>query len=67
MSLGTRPFQETPYCMLMWHKNLAGNTILHVAARTGDKEVVKYVYHLFCHEWDKPGYIGDPPAEESGA
>ena len=66
-SLGTRPFQETPYCMLMWIKNLTGNTILHVAERTGDKEVVKYVYRLFCHEWDRPGYIRDPPAEESGA
>ncbi|KAI0384728.1 hypothetical protein F5Y04DRAFT_220079 [Hypomontagnella monticulosa] len=49
-----RPLQvrlRKPYHMLVSHKNHAGDTMLHVAARTGDVQLLVYVYRIFCHDF----------------
>ncbi|RYO99151.1 hypothetical protein DL764_006893 [Monosporascus ibericus] len=41
---------EIPTRLLLKHKNYQGETILHVAAQTGNQDMVTAAYRLFCRD-----------------
>lgn len=66
-----RPLQvrlRRSYHMLVSHKNHAGDTMLHVAARTGDVQLLVYAYRIFCHDSlpDEKRWGNSQPVELQG-
>ncbi|RYP43576.1 hypothetical protein DL770_011571 [Monosporascus sp. CRB-9-2] len=56
---------EIPVRLLFKHKNHQGETMLHVAAQTGNQDMVAAAYRLFCRDWlpHEPRFT-PTPAEE---
>ncbi|RYP69854.1 hypothetical protein DL771_005865 [Monosporascus sp. 5C6A] len=58
---------EIPIRLLFKHKNYQGETMLHVAAQTGNQEMVTAAYRLFCRDSlpSEPRFTPTPAEERN--